>query len=74
MSPSLSPGPGLSLALPHRGGERDVAELVEPARHEAREAGAHVQRAVAVVRHQADVLQLVLDGGGQGVAVEDTWV
>ena len=61
-----SPGPGLTLALAHSRGEGYVAQLVEAARHEAGEAGAHVQGPVAVVRHQADVLQLVLDGGGQG--------
>ena len=65
-SPQSSPSPGLTLAQPHGRGQRDVAQLVEAPGHEAREAGAHVQGSVAVIRHQADVLQLVLDGGGQG--------
>ena len=68
------PCPGLTLALPHSGGQRDVAQLVEAPGDEAGETRAHVQGPVAVVRHQADGLQLVLDGGGQGAGVKDAGV
>ena len=65
------PEPGLSLALTHRRGYGNVAELVEAPRHQPGQLGANVQRPVAVVSHQSDVPQLVLDGGPEGVCVED---